>query len=65
MPDTIVFRHQEPETVRVPKLNKVVALAEAGGSGGGGGGGGTTLEIDGGDAYNSGVPYIAVDGGSA
>jgi hypothetical protein len=46
-------------------LNKVVALAEAGGSGGGGGGGGTTLEIDGGDAYNSGVPYIAVDGGSA
>ena len=61
MPDTIVFRHQEPETVRVPKLNKVVALAEAGGSGGGG----TTLEIDGGDAYNSGVPYIAVDGGSA
>jgi hypothetical protein len=30
-----------------------------------GGVGGTTLFIDGGDATNTGTPYIAIDGGSA
>lgn len=64
----IIFRHQEPEVVRVPKFNKLgvmaaLALDEA--TGGGGGGGGAILAIDGGFADNTGVPYIEVEGGTA
>ncbi len=32
---------------------------------GGGGGGGSVLDIDGGDANNSGTAYIEIDGGDA
>ena len=65
----IIFRHQEPETVRVPKFNKLgvmaaLALDEAT-DGSGGGGGGAILAIDGGFADNSGIPYIEIEGGTA
>lgn len=59
------FKIQEHEPIRVQKLNalefrlgEVEALPP-------GGGGGAILQIDGGDAGNTGTPYVAVDGGSA
>ena len=58
------FRNREHEPIRVRKLNLLemrVATVEAGG----GGGGGAILDIDGGDASNTGTPYIELDGGSA
>jgi hypothetical protein len=66
----IIFRHQEPEVVRVPKFNRLGKTVMGIIDGtipieGGGGGGGTTLEIDGGEADNTGIPYIFVDGGEA
>jgi hypothetical protein len=59
------FKHQETEPSRVQKLNalefrvgEIEALPP-------GSGGGAILYIDGGDAGNTGVPYIAIDGGGA
>ena len=56
------FKHNEAETVRVPKLNdmdtRLTAVETSGG-------GGAILEIDGGDAYSSGAPDITLDGGDA
>ena len=56
------FKHHENEPIRVQKLNAVefrVSTLESGGVGG------TILWIDGGDANNTGAPYVAIDGGSA
>jgi ABC-type methionine transport system permease subunit len=61
----IIFRHQEPEVVRVPKFNKVAIMAALAMDGSGGGGGGAILAIDGGFADNSGIPYIEIEGGTA
>lgn len=55
------FKPNERDVVRVPKLNQLVVRVDAIEADGGD----TTLEIDGGDASNSGTPYIAIDGGSA
>lgn len=57
-----LFKHNEVEVVRVPKLNQLderLIVVESGG------GGGAILYIDGGDAYSGGTPYVAIDGGSA
>jgi hypothetical protein len=63
----IIFRHQEPEVVRVPKFNRLSIMAAAAydGTGGGGGGGDSDLIIDGGDATNTVPAYIFIDGGEA
>jgi hypothetical protein len=55
------FKNPEHEPIRVQKLNSLearVATVETSG-------GGATLIIDGGDAFNTGTAYVAVDGGSA
>lgn len=58
------FKNPEHEPIRVQKLNsleqRVTAVETSGG-----GGSGASMEIDGGNATNSGTAYVAVDGGSA
>lgn len=56
------FKNPEHEPIRVQKLNSLelrVQAVEAGG------GGGSSVDIDGGNATNSGTAYLTLDGGSA